>query len=133
MPGCVSSGLESALHRSIAEHTGICHKSIYRVNAGIQVVLYLIEVAIVVIGNLRRYVTLTDALHIFGCHIERSDYGIECIVYTLHYSSEISLVLRRVCSRIQSAIHSGLCEEIGICHKSIYRVNTSIQICSLSR
>ena len=50
------------------------------VDAGVQVVLDLVEVAVVVVGDLRRDVALADPVHIFGSHVDRPDEGVDQVV-----------------------------------------------------
>ena len=60
---------------------GIClHQTAQPIDAGVQVVLDLVKVAVVAVGDLGRDVTLRDSIHILGGHVEWADHGVQRLV-----------------------------------------------------
>src|ERR1039458_6552582 len=64
------------------------------VDAVVEVVLDLVEVAVVAVGNLRRDVALRDAVHIFGGDVQRPDHRVQGLVHALDNLAILALVLR---------------------------------------
>ena len=66
MLGRIGPGGQLAFDRGLGEHVGVGHQSIDRVDALVQVVLDLVEIAVVVVRDLRRDIALADPVDILG-------------------------------------------------------------------
>ena len=84
MFGRIRPRRELAFHRRLREQVGIGHQRVDRVDALVQVVLDLVEVAVVIVGDLRRYVALGNPVHILGGHVQRSDDRVQGLVDAFH-------------------------------------------------
>ena len=90
--GRVGAGCQSAFDGGLGQHVGIGDQCVDHIDAGIQVALDRIEVTLVAIGNLRRDITLGDAINIVRGDIQRLDDGIERLVDALNHRAESTLV-----------------------------------------
>ena len=71
----------------------------------VQVVLDLVEVAVVIVGDLRRDVPLGNPVDIFGCHVERSDDRIQRLVDAFDDLAEVTAMFGRIGTGIQFSFH----------------------------
>ncbi len=78
------------------------------VDAGVQVVLDLVEVAVVVVGDLGRNVALRDPVNVLSGNIERADDRIQRGVYAIDDLTVIALMLGGVGASGQLAFDGGL-------------------------
>ncbi len=89
----VSTGIKSTFYRCIRQNFCIRDQLVHCIYTGIQVILDLIEVAIVRIGNLRRNIALRYAVHILSCHIQRTNNRVKSCIYPFNNLAEITLML----------------------------------------
>ena len=66
------------------EDVRVGHEGVEVIDAVVEVVLDLVEVAVVGVGDLRRDITLGDPVYVLCRYIERSDDGIQGIVDAFH-------------------------------------------------
>jgi hypothetical protein len=78
------------------------------VDADVQVVLDLVEVAVVGVGDLGRDVALRDAVHVLGGHVQRLDDVVQRQVEAFDDLAEVALVLGRVGAHRQLAFQHRL-------------------------
>ncbi len=96
-------------------------QEIQRIDAQIQVVLDLVEIAIVIVGDFRRDVALGNTVDVFRRHVQRPDDGVEDIVHPGDYRPVLALMFRGVRADIQFAVHSGIGERAGVVHQRLNR------------
>ncbi len=82
MPGGISPRIQPSFHSSPGQQVGIGYQQIHRLDAGVQIVFYGIEITIVTVRNYWRDITLRYPLHIVGCHIKRPDNRIQHLIYS---------------------------------------------------
>ena len=103
MLGSVGPGVQFAFHCR-AETCWRLHQGVHRVDAHVQIVLYLVEVAVVLVCDLLRDVAFGYSVHILGRHIQRTDYGGQGIIDALPTTiREITLMLGCVGAGVQFA------------------------------
>ena len=73
MSGCIGTSCQFAFHRRNHQHVGVNDQCIDIVDRVVEIVFDLIEVAIVVVGDLRRDVPLGDPVDILSCYVQGSD------------------------------------------------------------
>ncbi len=76
LAGVGASG-QLALNRGSGENAGVCNQRIHGVDAGVEVVLDRIEVAVVGVGDLGGNIALADAIDIVGGDIQWSNNRIQ--------------------------------------------------------
>ena len=69
----VGAGVQLALGGGLGQRRGFGDQAVDRVDALVEVVLDLVEVAVVVVGDLRRDVALGDPVDVLGRHVQRAD------------------------------------------------------------
>ena len=119
MLGGIGAGGQLAFHGSDVEHVGVGHEGVHSVHALVQVVLDLVEVTVVLVGDLGGDVALGDAIHVAGGHVEGADDGVEAVVHALHDLAVVALVFGGVGAGGQLAIHGRLVEHGGIGHEGL--------------
>ncbi len=85
MPGGVGAGVELALNSGLHQRPHIFRQGVKRVDALVEVVLDLVEVAFVVVGDLLGDVALADPVDVLGGDVQRADHGIEDLIDTLQH------------------------------------------------
>ena len=112
MLGGVGAGGELALHRRRREHVGVGDQRIHGVDAGVEVVLDGVEVAVVAVGDLGRDRALGDLVDIIGGDVQRPDDRVERVVHALDDLAEVALVLGGVGAGGELALHGGAREHV---------------------
>ena len=82
-PSCLSAsarGIEGAFHRRLGQQISVVNHLVDGVDAGIEVVLDLVEVAAIVVGNLLGDIAGGDTLHIGGRDGERCQNQVQNLV-----------------------------------------------------
>ena len=79
-------------------------KAVHHIDAGVEVVLDLVEVAVVGVGDLRRDVALGDPVHIFGRDVDRGHEGVDQLVDAAHQLAPAAGELLRVAAGLQLAV-----------------------------
>ena len=110
----IGTGLKFSFNRCLGQQVGIPHQRIDRVNAGVEVVLERIEVAVVCVGDLRRDVALGDAVDVTGGHVQRPDHRVQRLVDAGHDGLKVALMLGCVGTGLQFAVHCRLGQHVGI-------------------
>ncbi len=100
--------------RDAARGVGLLRNGI---NALVQVVLDLVEVALIRLGNPGRVVPLGDAVHILGSHVQRPDHRIQGVVDPGDDLFEVALVLAGIGPGGEFARHRRLGEHAGVGHQ----------------
>ncbi len=114
MLGGVGAGGQLAVHGGSGEHGGVRHQGVHGIHTLVEVVLDLVEVAVVFVGDLGGDIALGDAVHIAGGHIEGADDGIQAVIHALYDLPVVALVLGGVGAGGQLAFDGGLVEHGGI-------------------
>ncbi len=65
----ITTSFKFTLNRSISQHTCFIHKTIHSTNTLVKIIFYLIEITVIVIRDLFRYVTSTNTINVFSCNI----------------------------------------------------------------
>ncbi len=128
MPRRIGPRGQLPLHRGLRQHPGIRHQRVDRVDAQIQVVLDLVEVAAILVGDLPGNVPFADPVDIAGRHVQRADDRIQRGVDSLHDRPEVALMPRRIRPRGQLPFHRGRRQHPGIRHQRVDRVDAEIQV-----
>ena len=128
VPGRVGAGRELTRHRGRRERAGVLDQRVDRVDAGVEVLLQRIEVAVVVLGDLRGDRALGDPVHIVGGHVERDDDRVERRVDALDDRAEVALVPGRVGAGRELALHRRVREHLGVGDQQIHRVDAGIEV-----
>ena len=76
----VAAGLQLAVQRRLDQLVRFLQQAVHHVDAGVEVVLDLVEVAVVGVGDLRRDVALGDPVDILGGDVDRADEGVDQVV-----------------------------------------------------
>ena len=103
------------------QHVGVGHQRVHVVDAGVQVVLDLVEVAVVLVGDLRRDVALRDPVHVLGSHVQRADHGVERLVDAGDDLLVPALELFGVAARCEFALHGSLGQHLRFADQSAQR------------
>ena len=128
MPGGVGSRRQFALHCGPDQDVGVDHQSIDGVDAGVEVVLDLVEVPVIRIGDPGRDVPLGDPIHVLGCHVQRADDGVQRLVDPGHDLAEVPLVPGGVGSRGQLALHGSTDQGVGIGDQGVDGVDAGVEV-----
>ncbi len=110
------------------QHTGVADQRVNGVDAGVQVVLDLVEVAVVVVGDLGRNVALGDAVDVLGRNIERADDRVQRGVYALNDFAVVALMLGGVGASGQLAFDGGLRQQTGVGDQRVNGVDAGVQV-----
>ncbi len=123
-------GADVDLHRKVAGSNGLggIRLLIDGFDAGVEVVLEDVEIAVVVVGDLRGDVTLGDLVDIIGGDVQRPNHRIERVVDALDDLAEVAMVLRCVGSCGELAIDSGFAQHVGVRHKRVHRVDAGVEV-----
>ena len=103
--GGVGAGGQFAFRRRLDQHAGLGHQRVDGVDAVVQVVLDLVEVAVVGVGDLGRDVALGDAVHVLGGDVQRADHRVQRLVDALDDLAVVALVLGGIGAGGQLAFH----------------------------
>ena len=128
VPGRVGAGRELTLHRGRGERAGVLDQRVDRVDAGVEVVLQRIEVAVVALGDLRGDRSLGDPVHIVGGHVERDDDRVQGRVHALDDGAEVALVPGRVGARRELAFDRRVRERLRVGDQQIHRVDAGVEV-----
>ena len=104
----VGAGGQSSLRSRPDQQCRLADQRVDVADAVVQVVLDLVEIAVVIVGNLRRDIALGNAVHVFGGHIQGSDHCVQRAVDAFNDLAVFALVLRGVGARRQFAFHRRL-------------------------
>ena len=126
--GCIGAHRELALHRGLREQVGIGHQCIDGVDAGVEVVLQRVEIAVVGVGDLGGNGAARDVVHVLGGHVERANDRVQRVVDALHDLAEIALVLGGVGAGGQLALDGGLGQHARIGHQCIDGVDAGVEV-----
>ena len=121
MLGRIGTRCQLAFDGRFGQDRRIGDQRVDRVDAGVEVVLERIEVAVVAVGDLGRNRALGDLVDVVGGHVERPDHRVECGIDTLDDRLKITLVLGRVGPRFKLAFDRGLGEHVGVCSHGLNR------------
>ena len=87
-----------------------------------------IEVAVVVVGDLRGDIALADAIDVVRGDVERPDDGIEGVVHPCDDLLEVALVLARVRASGELPVHRGRGEHRGVGDECVDRLDAGIEV-----
>ncbi|GAM11841.1 hypothetical protein OR1_04159 [Geobacter sp. OR-1] len=107
MFGGIGSGVELAGNGGGGEHVGVGNQGVDGVDGLVEVVLDLVEVAVVGVGDPRRDVAFGDPVDIFGGNVQRPDDRIEGVVDTGHDLLEFTLMFGGVGAGVELAGDGG--------------------------
>jgi 5-keto 4-deoxyuronate isomerase len=124
----VGTGGQLALHRRLRQQAGIRHQRVDRVDAGVEVVLERVEVAIVAVGDLGRNRAARDIVHVFGSHVQGANHSVQRVVDALHHLAEVALVLGGVGTRGQLALHRRLGQQRRVAHQRVDRIDAGVEV-----
>ena len=124
----IGAGGQFAVHRRLDQRSGIGDQRIDGVDAGVEVVLDGVEVAVVGVGDLGGNVAPADAIHVIGGHIQRADDRVQRVVYALHDLAIVALVLAGVGAGGQFAVHRRFYQHAGIGNQRVDRVDAGVQV-----
>ena len=116
---CVASGIEFAFIGCRHQNVSLFQQIVCHIDQDVQVVLDLVEVAIVAIGDLRGYVSLRDAVHILGRNVQGVDHRVEGLVDSFNDLPVIALMLGGICASGELALDRRFDEEIGVGHEGV--------------
>ena len=68
------------------------------VDAGVEIVLEFVEIALILVGDLGGDIALADAIDVLGGHIEGADHGVEGVVDPLHDGAVFAVILGDICT-----------------------------------
>ena len=128
MFGGVGAGGELAFHGRLGQHAGIGDERIDSVDAGVQVALDLVEVAVVVVGDPGRNVALRNPVDILGGDIQRAYDRVERGVDAFDDFAEVALMFGGVGARSQLALHGRLGQHTGIGDQRVDGVDAGVQV-----
>ena len=114
MLGRVGARRQLAFQHVLRQSHAVGHHTAEGVYAGVQVVLDLIEIAVVGVGDLGRNVALRDPVYVLCRHVQRSDHCIEGLIHALDDLAEVALMLGRIGTGGQFAFHRSLGECIRV-------------------
>ena len=124
----VRSCRQFSFHRGAGKHPGIYDHGVHGVDAHVQVVLDVVEIAVVGIRDLGGNISTADTVHIIGCDVERPDDGVQRFVHSFHDLAEIALVFRRIRSCRQLSFHRGAGKHPGIGDHGVDRFDAHVQV-----
>ena len=117
-----------AVHRRLDQHAGVGHQRVDRVDAGVEVVLQNVEVAVVGVGDLGRNIAPADPVHIVGGHVQWADDRVQRVVHALHDLAEVALMLGSVSAGGQLPVHRRLDQQPRVCHQRVDRVDAGVEV-----
>ena len=84
---------EFAICRCLDQQSGLVHQRLDVIDAGVEVVLDFVEVAVVAVGDLGRDVALGDTVHVLGRYVQRTNHRVQRGIDALHNLAVVALVL----------------------------------------
>ncbi len=108
MLGGIGACAQLTFRRGFDQPAGLSDQSLYIIDAIVQVVLDLVEVAVVVVGDPGRNVALGNPVNVLSGNIERADDRVQRGVYALDYFTVVALMLGGVGASGQLALDGGL-------------------------
>ena len=126
--GSVGACGQLAIYGGLRQQNRIGDQRVDGLDAGVEVVLQNIEVAVVGVGDLGRNVAPADPIDIIRGYIQRPNHRVQAIVHALHDLAIVALMLRGVGARGQLAVHCRLREQPCIRNQRIDRVDACIQV-----
>ena len=124
----VGAGGQAPVDGGGGEHLGVCDERVDGVDAGVEVVLDLVEVAVVAVGDAGRDVALGDAVDVLGGHVEGPDDRVEGVVDALDDAEVVALVLGGVGAGCELALHGGHAEHVGVCDERVDGVDAAVEV-----
>ena len=124
----VGARSQLALDGGFGQHAGVGDQRVHGIDAGVQVVLDLVEVAVVVIGDPGRNVALRDPVNILGRDIERANDRVQRGVDAFDDFAEVALVLAGVGARGQLALDGGLRQNTGVGDQRVHGIDAGVQV-----
>ena len=100
----VAAGLQLAVLGRLDQVVRLLQQAVHDVDAGIEVVLDLVEVAVVGVGDLGRDVALGDAVHVLGRDVDGGHEGVDQLVHAAHQLAPAAGELLRVAAGLQLAV-----------------------------
>ena len=128
MLGRIRSCRQLSFHCGAGKHPGIGDHGVDRVDARVQVVLDVIEIAVVGIRDLLRNVPMADTIHVVRRHVERPDDRVQRCVHAFHDLAEIPLVFGRIRPCRQFAVHRRAGEHVRIGDHGVDRFDAHVQV-----
>ena len=128
MLGSVGASSEFAFDRGFYQHAGVGHQRVDRVDAGVEVVLDFVEIALVGVGDLGRDVAFRDAIHVLGRNVQGPDYGVERLVDALDDLAVVALVLGGVGAGGEFAFDGGFYQHAGVGHQRVDGVDAGVEV-----
>ena len=92
----VGADVEFAVDGGLGERFRLGNQAVDRVDAVIEVILDGVEIAVVVVGDLRGNIARGNAIDVVGGHVQRSDDGVQRVVHALNDLAVVALMLVRV-------------------------------------
>ena len=83
----VAARLQLAVLGGLDQRVRLGQQAVHHVDAGVEVVLDLVEVAVVGVGDLRRDVALGDPVHVLGRDVDGCDEGVDQLVHAFDYGA----------------------------------------------
>ena len=120
--------VQLAVCRRLDDLVRLRQQLVHHLDRCVQVVLDFIEIALVNIGYSWRDIALTDPVHVFGRHVQRSDHGIQGIVHPFHDLAIVSLVLRCIRAGGEPAFHCRLLQIVGVGYKGVHGIDTGVEV-----
>ena len=124
----IGAGGQLAFDGGFGQHAGVGDQRVHGVDAGVQVVLDLVEVAVVVVGDPGWNVALGDAVDILGRNIERADDRVQRGVDAFNDLSEVALVLGGIGACGQLAFDGGLRQHAGVGDQRVHGIDAGVQV-----
>ncbi len=106
--GSVNASIKLACGGRIRHRRGAVNQAVQRHDQGVQVVLDLVEVALVVVGDLFGDVALAHAIDILGHQVERRGKGVDQIVDALKHHFVLAVKLLNSGSFVKLAVCGSL-------------------------
>ena len=106
--------VDGALLVLVGHVAGLGDHAVQSVDALVEVVLDLVEVAVVAVGDLRRDVALGNAVHVLGGHLQRTDHGVQRGVDALDDRAELQAYQFGVSAGLELSFDSRRAEPLGL-------------------
>ena len=126
--GVVGASVQFALDGRVGQNLHFADEAGDGVNALVEVVLDLVEVAVVVVGDLRGHVALGDAVDVFGRHVDRGHEGIDQLVHAADQRAPAAAKLLGVSARLQLTVLGGLDQGVRLPQQAVHHVDALVEV-----
>ena len=126
--GGVGPDGQFSLHRGMDQGAGVGNEGVDIINAVVEVDLDLVEVTVVLGGDLLRDIPLADPVHVGGGHVQGTDDGVQGVVEPGHDPAEIPQVFVGVDPGGELPFRGGAGLQVGVGDQGVDVVDATVEM-----